>query len=555
MLQELLDANEKLRAEIRAQHAERESYVLMRDKAYVEMRKELELQMELYKGKAIELQTENYIVKAELEMMNNRAEGMKSKVADQVPSNIKDKRKRMGAGLQKKKELARKTRSQVLKAFNWKQDTADPVLLAAACAFWDAFSEHAEGLGSWRKQRRVSKFDRMVAWKEITLKGWNGEMHKEIDSEFMTRKRYCAIKMVKASDMESKFNVKVSTDIAHCDPCRKKYSRGLLPSDRTCRRVQQRVYNLAEQLGFVSFPTEQEGNIWCWGDDAGGNFTNGVNRYVYEVYYKAALNASVTKTSHWMVPVTGDLARVNLRGKGITMCGVKEADPRLPSQILTGKTMNQSRNLYTPAVAGYTDEKNMMPFFDEMVAAFIEIEKRGYVMIDNECKYVNIKVYVVADMSFLHKYLKRGGGSATTTCFCFLCSSKSHYRHKGYPGGCWKCRKNNNVHDKSTGVQRCLHHDVCTPEFLQWETARFEDLTKRVSKNIPLSKLPPWESVSALRSECCKRCQSQEELDKIKKKTTEAQLQRWLLTRCKRKCLYMFQYDYELCQAFFLYLY
>ncbi len=55
MLQELLEATEKLRAEIRAQHAERESYVLMRDKAYVEMRKELELQMELYEGKAIEL--------------------------------------------------------------------------------------------------------------------------------------------------------------------------------------------------------------------------------------------------------------------------------------------------------------------------------------------------------------------------------------------------------------------------------------------------------------------------------------------------------------------
>jgi hypothetical protein len=90
-------------------------------------------------------------------------------------------------------------------------------------------------------------------------------MNNEIDCEFLRRKRYCAIKMAKASDMESKFNVKVSTDIAHCDPCRTKYSRGLLPSDRTCRRVQQLVYNAAERLGFVSFPSEQEGNIWCWG--------------------------------------------------------------------------------------------------------------------------------------------------------------------------------------------------------------------------------------------------------------------------------------------------
>ncbi len=46
-------------------------------------------------------------------------------------------------------------------------------------------------------------------------------MHKEINYEFMRRKKYCAIKMSKASDMESRFNVKVSTDIQHCDPCRK----------------------------------------------------------------------------------------------------------------------------------------------------------------------------------------------------------------------------------------------------------------------------------------------------------------------------------------------
>jgi hypothetical protein len=142
----------------------------------------------------------------------------------------------------------------------------------------------------------------------------------------------------------------------HCDPCRKKYSRGLLPSDRTCRRTQQRVYNAAENIGFASFPVEQGGNIWCWGDENGGNFTKGMNRYVYEVYHKTAINASATESNPWIILLTGDLARVSLRGKGITMCGVKEADPRLPSQLLTGKTMNQSKNLYTSAVAGYTDE-------------------------------------------------------------------------------------------------------------------------------------------------------------------------------------------------------
>jgi hypothetical protein len=178
----------------------------------------------------------------------------------------------------------------------------------------------------------------------------------------------------------------------------------------------------------------------------------------------------------------------------------------------------------------------MMPYFEQMVDAFMEIEKRGYCIIDGELKHVNIKVVVVANMSFLHKYLQRGGGSATTTCFCFMCSSQCHYRHKGYPGGCLKCRRKHSVYDKATGVQACLHHDVCTSEFLLWEKARFDDLTQRVSYKIPKSNLPPWESVAALRTECCKRCESSEEEAKVKKKTTEAQLQRWLLTRFKRKC-------------------
>jgi hypothetical protein len=55
----------------------------------------------------------------------------------------------------------------------------------------------------------------------------------------------------------------------------------------------------------------------------------------------------------------------------------------------------------------------MMPYFDEMVAAFMETEERGCCLYENERKYVNIKCVIVADMSFLHKYLNRGGGSVS----------------------------------------------------------------------------------------------------------------------------------------------
>jgi hypothetical protein len=195
--------------------------------------------------------------------------------------------------------------------------------------------------------------------------------------------------------------------------------------------------------------------------------------------------------------------------------------------------------MYIPALAGYTDEKRMMPYFDEFVAAFREIEKRGYCVVDEVEYKVNICPFVVGDLAFEQKYLARGGGSYKTTRFCFMCSNTCHFRHKGYPGGCWKCRKLGKVYDEDTGVQKCLCHDVCTPEFLQWEKERFEDLPQRVAPSIPMSKIPPWESVGVLRSECVKRCVTPQDRQRLNKMTTEAQMQRLLLAKSRRKCDYM----------------
>jgi hypothetical protein len=98
-----------------------------------------------------------------------------------------------------------------------------------------------------------------------------------------------------------------------------------------------------------------------------------------------------------------------------------------------------------------------------------------------------------------------------------------------------KHRQLGQVYDEETGVQTCLCHDVCTPAFLQWEKERFEDLSQRVATEIPMSKIPPWESVGALRGECVKRCVTAQDRQHLNKMATESQMQRWLLSKSRRK--------------------
>jgi hypothetical protein len=495
--------------------------------------KELKFELLNRKSRVMELEAEKLFLTVDLHNQSMVEKELRQQLAmaeNKICEMLKNDKEKAWKGQYRAKQA-------VLKVFKWEEGTTKPEVLRAICAFWEALSMQPLDSDYVGKKKRRSKWDRMNTWKDITLNGWDGKLMKELEKELMQSKRFCPISITRASDVDSRFNVSAAREIGHCAPGRTKYERGLIPSDQTCRRVMQCVYNAAVHLGFSSFPVEEGGNVWCWGD-AHGRFVNGVNRYVYEVYCKIDPECHLAPAEDpWLVPLTGDLARVSFRGKFITMCGVKQADRRLPSQRATGKTINQSRHMYTPALAGYRDENSLMPYFEEFMRAFKEIEKRGFCVVDGNEHRVNIYPFLVADMAFEHKFLKRGGGSAKTIRFCMFCSNACHFRHKGYPGGCIKCRRLDIVYDDETGVQKCLHHDACTTEFLDWEKQRFQDLSDRVGIDIPLSKLPTWESVNVLRSECWKRCKTSHDRDEFRKKTTEAQLEKWLLKKCRRECL------------------
>ena len=496
-----------------------------------------------------EFEAEVHLVRTELEKLTKRNEEMNEEIKelkrgmglrwlhmerlkatitegtiryDAMVANVEQYERTMEQeSVQKCKHKRKHTRMAVCRAFGWSLQNVDPVLLRAACGFWDATTLDAES------SHRASVKMREDIWYQLTCLGFKGKVLKKMEKGWKKLHKFDVVELARRSDVDSRFNSMSLSAVAHCQRGMRKYERGLLCSGATLRRTQKQVLNLAASVGFSSFPTHENGNVWCWGDDT-GDFETGVNRYVYELYVKAR-SPLVTKERPWIVPLTGDLARVSTRGKAITMCGPKQSDPRLPCQHGTGKTSNQSRNLYTPAVAGYVDEAHLMQYFDRMVACFKDIEKRGYCVVHNVRHEVFIDVIVVADMSYLHKYLKRGGGSHSCTHFCFLCSLTSKYRQEGYPGGCLKCRYKDIVYDKETGAQRCHHHDVCDAQFLEWESARLAYLEANVKPRIPKSAKPHYESFNSLMEECLLRCRTPREVALVSKKKTYAALEKWLM--------------------------
>jgi hypothetical protein len=91
-------------------------------------------------------------------------------------------------------------------------------------------------------------------------------------------------------------------------------------------------------------------------------FKTALNQYVKTIYYDARCE-SVTAHDPWILPITGDGVRTSQRGRFVTVVVLKMADLRLVNQERSGKTMFQGSDMYTPAVAGYVDEKVLMPYF------------------------------------------------------------------------------------------------------------------------------------------------------------------------------------------------
>ena len=352
------------------------------------------------------------------------------------------------------------------------------------------------------KATRATKNSRKELLSQMVTYMYDGDVVKQLERNVIRKKRFSTVKLARVSDMNSTFNPSALGAIASCEGGKKKGEMGLLCAESTLRRCMDQVLLLAKSLGFFSLPLEHDGTIWSWGD-SNGLMRTAINRYVKTMYYDACCD-KVTETAPWIVCLTGDGVRTSQRGTFVTVIGPKLADPRLVQQTQTMKTMCQSREMYTPAVAGYADEKKLMPYFHLLVSEFLRIEEQRFCVVNDRRYPVYLKITVIADLSFLHKYTGRGGSSHSSTCFCMLCGALRNFKHHGYPGGCRDCRARGIVYN-ADGLQICLHYEACTSDFLEWQATRFAELSGLIS-DFPLTSLPAWDNVAQLRVECVKRC-------------------------------------------------
>ena len=410
-----------------------------------------------------------------------------------------------------------RVKMSVKDAFGSNTIPEDSTLFRAVCGFMEGSQEGHDDNRRWvadyihrmdqskdivETPTRSSKFGRKELLAQIVSCMYNGEVAKQLEEKVLRRKRFSTVKLARVSDMNSSFNPSALGAIASCEGGKAKGEVGLLCGESTLRRCMDQVLILAQKLGFYLLPPEYSGTIWCWGD-ATGVLTTAINRYVKTIYHDARCD-TVTQEAPWIVPLTGDGVVTSKRGAYVTVLGAKLADGRLVQQEQTGKTMNQSSVMYTPIVAGFADEAELMPFFHLMVGEFLKIEEQEFCVVNAKRYAVNIRVVVIADKSFMQKYTERGGGSHSATCFCMFCGCLRNFKHVGYPGGCLDCRARGRVYGED-GIQICPHYDPCTKEFLAWQTERYNQLCRLVPE-FPLSSLPAWEDVTQLREECLKRC-------------------------------------------------
>jgi hypothetical protein len=138
--------------------------------------------------------------------------------------------------LKKKEANAKRT---VLRSFNWREANVDASVLRGAIAFWAATPEGV--LEENEEKKRMPNKARKKILKVIVEQGFNGELHDELEKDFVKKKRFKVFTLVRKSDLESKFGGEAIGSISHCENGHEKHMRGLIPSSGSIGNMQRKL--------------------------------------------------------------------------------------------------------------------------------------------------------------------------------------------------------------------------------------------------------------------------------------------------------------------------
>lgn len=245
-----------------------------------------------------------------------------------------------------------------------RRERKDEDFFDAALGFWMGCQK--EGVDG--KTGRAGSVFRKELLRDLAKWSFKGELWEEIKREIKMENRASPVRIAKMQDMESSITPRALQGIRECLPSYEKGKHGMeLPSQSCVNVPKEQVYAFSKEAFGSTF--ENDGRLWRW------DMKRGVHTYLKRKYVD--LKAKCTKEDPFIVCPTGDGLRVSQRGASMAMCGLKVVDRKHPETNGTGKSMNQSPHLYTPAICALGGEKETMPAFREMVKILQKVENQG----------------------------------------------------------------------------------------------------------------------------------------------------------------------------------
>ena len=143
--------------------------------------KDLRDELRKCKSRVVELEADKYFLAVE----NQEISVQEKSLLEKLNTLKQEACNRVKKVRHQKWKVEYRMKHQVLKAFEWEETTANPVLLRAVCAFWAALSDSLVEDDDSNRKQRISQRDRFQIWKELTLDGWGGKMRLELEKEIV----------------------------------------------------------------------------------------------------------------------------------------------------------------------------------------------------------------------------------------------------------------------------------------------------------------------------------------------------------------------------------